>query len=168
MFESVTADTVATLPDDGEYELIVGGTQPGSYRFQIDEVESDRADARNSVRRHAHRGRLRAALPCARRRYTQALSIVLDAASTTGHNELYAKIGSPPTRSDYQFASFTPGAVDQSILVPAAAPGDWFILVYGEAVPQPASFTLLARGADVFVNSVTPHALPRAVSVARR
>src|SRR5438045_6998906 len=86
---------------------------------------------------------------------TQALSIVLDAASSAGHNELYAKIGSPPTRSDYQFASFTPGAVDQSLLVPAAAPADWFILVYGEAVPEPASFTLLARAADVFVNSVT-------------
>src|SRR6185369_4279483 len=65
--------------------------------------------------------------------------------------------------SDYQFASTTPGAVDQSLLVPAAAPGDWFILVYGESVPQPSSFTLLARAADVFVNAVTPHALPRAI-----
>src|SRR5262249_31498067 len=38
VFESATADTIATLPDDGEYQLIVGGAQPGSYRFQIDDV----------------------------------------------------------------------------------------------------------------------------------
>src|SRR5262249_27450787 len=65
----------------------------------------------------------------------------------------------------YQFASFTPGAVDQSLLVPAAAPGDWFILVYGEAVPQPAGFTLLASSADVIVRSVSPDRMPGAVQV---
>src|SRR5262249_33712810 len=141
-------------------ELVVGGT--GSYRFQIDEVNPTELTLGTPFAGTLPAGGF-AQLFRVPVTDTQALSIVLDAASSTGHNELYAKIGSPPTRSDYQFASTAPGAVDQSLLVPAAAPGDWFILVYGEAVPQSSSFTLLARAADVFVNAVTPHALPRAV-----
>jgi RHS repeat-associated protein len=164
VFESVTANTIATLPDDGQYALIVGGTQPGSYRFQIDEVNPTALTLGTPFTGTLTAGGF-AQLFRVPVTETQALSIVLDAASSAGHNELYAKIGSPPTRSDYQFASFTPGAVDQSILVPAAAAGDWFILVYGEAVPQPASFSLLASTANVIVNSVAPGQVPQAVLV---
>src|SRR5262249_24903851 len=55
--------------------------------------------------------------------------------------------------------------VDQSVLVPAAPPGDWFILVYGEAVSQPAGFTLLARNATVIVSLVSPDRMPGDVKV---
>jgi hypothetical protein len=40
--------------------------------------------------------------------------------------------------------------------VPFAAPGAWYVLVYGTAVPGPSSYSLRAVTAPLFVNAVTP------------
>src|SRR5262249_54281076 len=61
----------------------------------------------------------------------------------------------PPTRSDYQYKS-TPSAGQHEILVPMAAPGVWYILVYAEAVPAPSTFALSATASAVSLSSVTP------------
>jgi hypothetical protein len=87
------------------------------------------------------------------------LRVDLDDSSPANHNELYVQFGSPPTRSEYAFRSETPLAPDQSIVVPVAAPGDWYILVYGEAVPQASSFTLVASTTAISLTGVTPDRL---------
>src|SRR5262249_40917908 len=152
------------LSDNGEYELIVGGSQPGSYRFQIDDVNPTALTLGTPFTGMLTAGGVAPLFPVARTD-NPAPSILLDAASGARDHHLYRQNPSPPTRFDYQSASFTPGTVDQRILIPAAPPGDWFILVYGEAVPEPAGFTLLARNADVIVNSVAPGQIPQAVLV---
>jgi len=42
------------------------------------------------------------------------------------------------------------------VLVPQAAPGTWYILVYSAAVPTPGAFTIRAQTDDVELMSVTP------------
>src|SRR5262249_51954281 len=63
--------------------------------------------------------------------------------------ELYAKSGPPPPRPDSDSPSSPAGAADQDLLVPGAAPGTWYLLVYGTSVPAPSAYTLLAQAADV-------------------
>ncbi|MCY2990994.1 MAG: malectin domain-containing carbohydrate-binding protein [Planctomycetota bacterium] len=84
------------------------------------------------------------------------LRVVLDDAAATNHNELYLKFGAPPTRGDYDYRFSAMAAPDQRVLVPMAASGTWYVLVYGDHVPTPSAYTLLATTADVFVETVTP------------
>ena len=71
-------------------------------------------------------------------------------------NELYAKFGSPPTRETYDYGANGAGS-SQSLLVPSADAGTWYVLVYAESVAAaPSSFTLQVDAAPLLVTSVTP------------
>lgn len=76
--------------------------------------------------------------------------------SAAGHrNELYLRLGAVPTRSDFSYQAKTPAA-GQRLLVPAAAPGTWYALVYSETVPAPGPFRLTATASPIVVDGVTP------------
>lgn len=86
----------------------------------------------------------------------QNLLIRLDDADNQGANEVYVRFGALPTRSTFDFQATTPGSADQQLLIPAAAPGTYYILVYGESVPGAGQFTLEATTAQMEVTGVTP------------
>lgn len=84
------------------------------------------------------------------------LLIRLDDADNQGANEIYVRFGALPTRGTFDFRAATPGSVDQQLLIPAAAPGTYYIMVHGESVPGSGQFTLQATTASLDVSSVTP------------
>ena len=53
----------------------------------------------------------------------------------TDHVELYAQFGTPPTRQTTTTAANGAGA-SQSLLIPSAAAGTWYVLVYAESVAR--------------------------------
>jgi RHS repeat-associated protein len=83
------------------------------------------------------------------------LRIDFDDSAAGNRNELYVRSNTPPTRSVFQFQSAAPAA-DQRIVVPMAAPGDWYVLVYTELAAALSNFRLTVAAAPVFLNEVTP------------
>ena len=69
------------------------------------------------------------------------LHIGLDDLDNLGINEIYVRRGALPTPGSYDYRFSVAGA-DQTIFVPNAAAGDWFILAYNDSGPLPGQFTL--------------------------
>ena len=86
------------------------------------------------------------------------LTLTLDDLDDLGANEIYIKHGSMPSAGDYDYKFGDFGAADQSIYVPDATPGYWFIMVTGSDVPPGGSdYTLIAEhGTGVILDSVVP------------
>ena len=63
---------------------------------------------------------------------------------------MYARLGAPPTLSDYHASS------TDEVVIPMAAAGDWYILVYAFSVSDPGSYTLVAQTVPITLSSVTP------------
>ncbi|MGH7136287.1 MAG: pre-peptidase C-terminal domain-containing protein, partial [Pirellulales bacterium] len=84
------------------------------------------------------------------------LLINLAESSSTDQDEIYASLGSPPTLSDYQHRYSQLASASQQILVPAAASGTWYILLYGNYVPASSNFTLTAATRQIVLSSSTP------------
>src|SRR5207249_1261524 len=80
----------------------------------------------------------------------------LDDSAAGNRNELYVRQGTPPTRSEAQYQSAAPAA-DQRVVVPLAAPGDWYALVYTESAAALSTFSLLATTTPVVLGGVTPN-----------
>ena len=80
--------------------------------------------------------------------------ITLHDAASTDVDQLYAKLGSPPTLVDFG-ASSSGGSANPQLLVPSAAPGTWYILVRGVG-PVASSFTIAATGTPIQLTAVTP------------
>ena len=74
-------------------------------------------------------------------------------------NELYLSFGTPPTPQDYDFRYSLADSASQSILVPSAAIGTWYALVYSDNVPAPSAITISAHGYLVRLTGSTPSAL---------
>ena len=70
---------------------------------------------------------------------TMPLLLQLANSGTGNQVEIYAKLGSPPTRGDFDYKFGTPAASNQSILVPTDATGTWYVLVYGDYIPTQAT-----------------------------
>ena len=84
------------------------------------------------------------------------LRIVLNNNGQNNVTELYAKLGSPPTRASFDFKSATPGSAGQQVFIPEAVAGTYYILVYGSLVPSPGSYNISAVSAALFLTSVSP------------
>ncbi|WP_406698318.1 MBG domain-containing protein [Singulisphaera sp. Ch08] len=161
LFAGLTASSgLTTLPVSGIYTLSVDALQgqPGSYAFRLKEtslvdLELDEPFA-GRFSGNAHAQLFRVDIDELTR-----LRIALDDESAANQNEIYVKLGSPPTRSDFQFRFDRPASPDQEVLVPAAVPGSWYVLVYAKHVPTPSHFTLLATASRVLLDRVTPNRL---------
>jgi hypothetical protein len=87
----------------------------------------------------------------------QHLQITLDDANDIGHNELYVRYGQPPTRSEYDARYTTNLAADQEVLVPDTLPGLYYVMAYGESVPDaPGVFAINASLKDLAVLGLSP------------
>ncbi len=83
------------------------------------------------------------------------LLINFDDATGSDHTEVYARIGSPPTRQSFD-VRFDINGADHRLAVPYAAPGIWYVLVYGDRISVPSTFTLLVEPRVIFTLGATP------------
>ncbi len=127
-----TSSGLITLPSSGNYTLSVEGTggTGGSYAFEIDELTVTSLTL-GTIDQGTMGGSGQSALYSVVVPSSQTLFVNLQDSSKGAVNQLYAKLGAPPTPSNYTYSSITPGDADQQILVPSAAPGTWYFLVYG-------------------------------------
>jgi YD repeat-containing protein len=86
----------------------------------------------------------------------QNLLIQLNGLDNLGASEVYVRFGALPTRGTFDYRAATPGSADQQLLIPAAAPGTYYILVRGESVPGNGQFTLETIASRLNVTGVTP------------
>ena len=164
VFSDLNTDSdLITLADAGSYELAVSpmGGFAGSYAFQVDETQQTPLQLgvpfSGTLTGRGHARIFRVDVP-----EGQTLSFELDGVSPLNTNELYARLGSPPTRSVFDYGSSAAGS-DKTLLVPFGSAGTWYVLVYGENVPAPGGFTLVAKGSPVKLTESFP---PRAGNAA--
>ena len=158
-FNDLTNDsTLITIPpgNRGNYVLTVKGSsdQTGRYSFLVRDTSvtpltlgvpfAGELPGSGSPRW------FKATLPV-----TGQLLVTLDDANNADRNQLYIRRGSPPTRElfDFRYSSYD---ADEQIYIPNASPGDWYILVYGDHVPAPSTYTLTAEFSDLRITSNTP------------
>jgi hypothetical protein len=72
------------------------------------------------------------------------LCIDLDDLDNQGINEIYVRRGSLPTAGSYNY-KFSGTGADQSLCIPDAGAGDWYILVYSDSGPLPGYYTLKVK-----------------------
>jgi RHS repeat-associated protein len=156
-FTDLSGDSnLLTLPTAGTYTITAHGLAGviGSYAFNLSQTSVTDLPLNGSyqgVWAGSGEARLfRITIPS-----PQVLSLGLLDAITTDHTELYAQIGSPPTRENYDYRFTSPGN-NQSLVIPVAAEGTWYVLVYGESVTTGGAYTLSATGQQTVLSSVTP------------
>ncbi len=153
-----TSSGLVTLPSSGTYTLTVDprATQDGAtYSFQIDATSlTDLAlgiPYQGTLAGSGQAELFRVALPV-----NEALMVNFQDSSSADEDQVYVKYGAPPTLSDYQYSGSNLAAASQQVLVPSAAPGDWYVLVIGNLVPSPSTYTITATAASLFLFGATP------------
>ena len=171
-FSNLTGDsTLIDLPSNGSYTLSVQGPNgaTGNYSFVVIPTTLTNVPLNGSVN-GTLAGSGQAELFSISVPAVQSLTVGLDDNTNSDSNELYLRFGSPPTRETYDYRYSNADAADQSILVPRAAIGTWYALVYSANVPFPTTFSLSATGAGLQVVHSTPGALgnsaPETLSIA--
>jgi RHS repeat-associated protein len=160
-FTNLTGDSaLVNLTSTGAYTLSVQGANgaTGHYSFVLNPTALTNIPLNGSINGTlvgSDQAQLfTIAVPAA-----QTLSVALDDQSVVDSNELYLRFGLPPTRETFDYRYSGASAPDQSIVVPHAAVGTWYVLIYGANVPVQSSFSLSAVGAGLQVAHVTPPSL---------
>jgi RHS repeat-associated protein len=153
-----------TLNVAGNYSLTVHdtGDAGGAYAFRLDETTQTALTVGTTYQGTFVGGGqpqlFTVAVPQA-----QQFLVSLQGLSPADSIELYAQFGAPPTRADYQYVSATPGSTSENVLVPMAAPGTWYILVYAAHVAAPPeAYSLTAAVSPVTLTAVSPNRLGNA------
>ncbi len=157
-FSNLQSDSgLITLPSSGAYVLSVDGVggSGGSYAFELDQLTITSLTLGTSFR-GTMAGSGQSDLYSVVVPTSQTLFVNLQDSSGGAVNQLYAKLGAPPTPSDYDYSSIAPGVADQQLLVPSAAPGTWYFLAYGASAPSSSPYTIVATGAPVQLANVSP------------
>jgi RHS repeat-associated protein len=158
-FQGLQADSGSiTLPSSGQY-MLTAKTEPWQYHvdysFRFEVVQDDELilgvpyQGTIGGTGHSQFFQLVVSDPA-------MLSLTLDDESAVNRNELYFKLGAPPTRGDYDYRGSASGSPDQTLTVPMATAGTWYVLVYSAHAPTPSNYSLLADLVTVVVDSVTP------------
>lgn len=158
-FDGLASDSALfTLSETGTYTLIARNTEiatSSAYTFELEETSVTDLTANSTFN-----GSLEASgqAQLFRVNVTDATParISLDDLGLGNSVEVYVKLGSAPTRGDYDYRFDQLASGDQTILIPTAAPGDWYILIFAETVNDPSDFNLIMETADIFVQSVSP------------
>ena len=149
-----TSSDLLTLPSSGTYTLTVGGGAIGAYAFQLVQTTQTSLTL-GTPYQGSLTGSGQAELFVVNVPTIEPLVATLQDLNPSDQNELYLKYGSPPTRSDYDYRYSNLAAANQQVLVPSAAPGTWYILLYGASVSSASSYTLTAT-AGSFLFGVSP------------
>jgi len=149
---------LVTLPSNGAYVLTAHSMngQTGAYAFSMAETSQTSLTLgvtyQGTLVSSGQPGLYTVAVP----EGGNPLLIHLSDSSGADHNELFLSLGAAPTRSSYQYRYANLASADQEILVPSAAAGTWYILLYGYYVPQASQFTLVAGSASILLTGLTP------------
>ena len=156
-----TNSSLITLPSSGPYVLTAhgNGSSGGSYAFKVVQTSVSPLTLGTPLSGQTFSASGQALLYAVTVPSTQSLQITLHDAAPQDVDQLYAKLGSPPTLVDYSASSST-GSANPQLLVPAAAPGTWYILAYGASVPAASSFTITATGTPIQLTAVAPTQAP--------
>ncbi|MCP3870849.1 MAG: hypothetical protein GY703_22685 [Gammaproteobacteria bacterium] len=158
-FDSLAADSsLYSLTESGTYTVVARNTATGGsaiYSFQILETSVSGMSV-NSAVSGSLAGSGQAQLFRVEIDDPTPARITFDDLSTGNTVEVYARLGSAPTRGDYDHRFDRSASGDQTILIPLATPGDWYILVFAETVRNPGAFNLKMETADIFVHKVSP------------
>ena len=157
-FTDLLADSgLVNLPTTGSYALQAAGTSTGigAYTFRLD-ATSQTALALGETYHGSLSGSGFVQLFKVDVTRSVPLLIHFDDASNTDRTEIYARLGAPPTRQTSD-ARFEASGADHQVAVPLAAPGVWYILVYGDRVFNASDFTLLVEAPLVLARDVTPN-----------
>jgi len=153
-FTNITgSSTLVTLPTSGTYTLTAQGTG-GKFAFEVAQTNQTLLSLGTPFS-GTFAGSGQPQLFAVNVPEPTPLSLQLTDPTKTDHVELYAQFGTPPTRQVYGEAANGPGA-SQSLLIPRAAAGTWYVLVYAESVSASSTFTLVANATPVRVTAVTP------------
>jgi RHS repeat-associated protein len=158
LFTDQAADTdVLTLPAGGAYTLSAYSRtgQTGDYAFTLlSSTFIDLTLGTPFTGTVAGQGQFRLfRLPLTA---AGPLAFDLAGASADEHLELYVRQAAPPTPADFQYRSADPQQSRQHVLLPQAAPGDWYVLVYGEPATAPGQYQLTATSGTLLIAAVTP------------
>ena len=147
-FTNLSGDSpLVNLTETGAYTLAVQGLNgaTGNYSFVVNPTTQTSMPLNGIDQRHCGRlepsGTLHIDVPTA-----QSLTVLLDDQSAADSNEMYLRFGAPPTRETFDYRYSNASAADQTILVPHAAVGTWYVLVYGDNVPVQSNFSLSTVG----------------------
>jgi YD repeat-containing protein len=157
-FSGITgSSSLVTLPTSGTYTLTVQGTGGSTGNFSFDMVQTAETSlVLDTPFSGTFAGSGQPLLFVVNVPSTAPMILRLADAATADHVELYASLGTAPTRETYQYGANGAGS-SQSLLVPSAAAGTWYVLVYAESVANaPSSFTLQVNTTPVVVTAVTP------------
>ena len=83
------------------------------------------------------------------------LLVEFDDSTDSDRTEIYLDFGTPPTRREFDHNTRLVTA-DHRLPVSFAAPGTWYVLVYGRVVQSPTDFTLRVISTPVLLTGVTP------------
>jgi YD repeat-containing protein len=162
-FTNVTNQSdLVTLPYSGSYTLLAqnsGGGFTNNYTFQL-QATSQTAVAPGATVTGTFAGGGQAQLITVTVTNSGPLLILLNNSGAKNVTELYAQLGSPPTRGTFGFQSTIPNSSNQQILIPNAYPGTYYILVYANQIPSPGDYTVQALSTSVILQSVAPDRVP--------
>ncbi len=148
---------LVTLPTSGTYTLIAQGTSAviGNFSFVVAQTTVTPlalGTPYNGIFAASGQAQLfQVTVPP-----EKVLSFQLSDPTAADRTELYAEFGNPPTRAAYGYRFASPGN-NQSLLVPSASAGPWYVLVYSESTPHGGAFTLSATGLPTKLAAVTPN-----------
>jgi hypothetical protein len=157
-FSNITgSSSLVSLPTAGTYTLTAQGTGGATGSFSFELAQSAQTPlALNTPYNGTFAGSGQALLFTVNVPAVASMDLQLADNAASDHTELYARLGTPPTREDYTYGANGAGA-SQSLLIPSASAGTWYVLVYAESVAAPpSSFTLRADTSSVLVTAVTP------------
>jgi RHS repeat-associated protein len=142
-FQDLSDDSeLMTLPADGQYTLDVSVSREATadYAFRLAEFDPTTlilgTPYNGSLMFNGHAELFQFQIDTA-----NPLVVVLDDAAEADRTEVYVRRGAPPTRREFNYRQSEVGA-DHLVTVPLAAPGQWYILVYGQSVAEPSDYTL--------------------------
>jgi hypothetical protein len=158
-FTNITSSSsLITLPASGTYTLTAQGTGGaiGSFAFEMAQTSLTLLSL-GSPFNGVFSGSGQPQLFTVNEPSAAPMSIQLTDNATADHIELYASFGTPPTRETYDYGTNGSGS-SQSLLIPNAAAGTWYVLAYAESVSAPSStFSLTATSAEAVVSNFTPN-----------
>ena len=158
VFSGLTGDSpLVNLPANGNYVLTVesSGGATGGYSFELQQT-SVLPLSLGGTQSGTFSGNGYAQLFTVTMPASELLKLNLDDTTHTDVNELYARFGAPPTRGDYDYRATATGSADQQLVVPMAAPGTWYVLVYGNHVTAGSTYTLQASTVPLVLTDLAP------------
>jgi hypothetical protein len=162
-FTNLTSSSgLVTLPYDGAYSLSAigtGGAYGIGYAFEFVQTPETNLVG-NGIFAGNFAGSGQPQLIAITITNSGPLLITLNNSGAGNVTELYAKFGTAPTRGTFGYESINPISPNQQILIPSAIAGIYYILVYGNLISTPGSYTVSVTSANVFLTSATPNLAP--------